>query len=208
MEPKVLQPGDVGYHQYPRPPGSEMESLGGIYERLHVEHSLPDGAVCPKCQQMVADHPLYVEWLKGHSGDRMRFCRCGILAAERLIMATFPPDGPRTFENFNHREGTEAMRDAAWAFMEDGLNHVPPRRLVIQGSFGCGKSHMIEALGRVWLSWGERVIYEEVAVLMDKLRDTYSRGNEDSVASVLNHYYAHSLLLLDDLGLGILRVCF
>jgi len=199
-EPKVLQPGDVGYHRYPKAPDA-MESLGDIFARFHRDGSLiPSDAVCQVCAQAIAGHPFNVAWLGKHPGEPLRVCRCQVTAMERLTQANFPPDGPRTFDNFHAREGTRDMVDAGLQFIADKINGNGPRRMVIQGAYGCGKSHIVEAIGRVWLSWGERVLYEGVPTLMDKLRATYNRGTEDSVGSLLNHCYAHRLLLLDDLG--------
>ena len=135
-------------------------------------------------------------------------CRCPQrIAAEkaererRWSEANLPqvPHGrpPRTLESFRPRPGTEAMAAAAERFLRrDG-----PRVLTLVGGYGCGKSHILEALGRQWLSNGWSVRYEVAATLLERLRHTYSPTAEDDLFTILEWYQRRSLLLLDDLGM-------
>ena len=207
MQPKVLQPGDTDYYEYPKPskdPGKGMESLGDIFARVHTgSASLPEDAICGVCDQPHRDHPFIVEWKKANPNRKVRICRCryNADAAEsaklrRYAEANFPIGGPRTFDSFNPRDGADEMLDVCRRFRDQK----GPRRLVLQGSYGCGKSHIMEAIGKEWLDQGKWVRYEGVPTLMDRLRATYAKGSEESLDSLLFWYYSHSLLLLDDLG--------
>ena len=194
-EPKVLKPGDVGYHEYPKL-AEDMESLGDIYARMNFQAAWPADAFCSTCLRVLPDHPHYLAWEADHPDTGIRKCRCHIRVAEHLAQANFPPDGPRTFDRFNPREGTEDMVGQALEF----LDHEGPRRMVISGAYGCGKSHIVEAIGREWLGrWG-RVRYEGVPTLLDLLRATYDRDNPASIDTILRWYYGFDLLILDDLG--------
>jgi len=206
--PNVLQPGESNFHAYPKPVKVKgavgMESLGDIFARVRAGHSrVPDDAVCGVCDQLHGDHPAITEWRETHPGYRPRVCRCQYNAdaeesarLRRYAQANFPSGGPRTFDSFYPRDGADDMLASGRIFRDQK----GPRRMVIQGSYGSGKSHMLEAIGQAWLDRGKFVRYEGVPTLMDRLRSTYSNGSDESVDSLLHWYYGHSLILLDDLG--------
>ena len=159
-----------------------MQGIGGalaeIAERVRAVPSLPDEAQC-MCGGFDLDYPGVREVIESRdpNGSRsMLFrarCKCDTLARaadeagrKRVRDANLPRGGPRTLENFELVTGTAEMLDAAREFL---LRQGPPI-LVITGVTGCGKTHVLEAIGREWLAQGGTVHYEVAAKLVDRMR--------------------------------------
>ena len=107
--------------------------------------------------------------------------------------------GPRifldgTFENFVDRPGVE---EAFTTAVDYTVGNAPPI-LILLGGTGTGKTHLMEAIGRQYLSQGHTVRYEMTAHLLERARDAI-RIEADQ--SVLTPSYKADLLLLDDIGL-------
>lgn len=115
----------------------------------------------------------------------------------RRQQANLPhPLHPRTFENFDERPGTEVALRVCQQFVLGGT----PTAIVLTGFTGNGKSHLLEAMGRVMLDQGVSVRYEFVPTLIDKLRHTHDDDSEQDVAELMAWYGGMFLLLLDDVG--------
>ena len=131
-------------------------------------------------------------------------CKCHIRAAALLArdqlrrqQANLPhPKHPRTFENFQERAGTEEAVRVCQQFVLEGT----PTAMVLAGTTGNGKSHLLEAIGRAMLEQGVSVRYEFVPTLIDRLRHTHDDDSEQDVAELMAWYGGVFLLLLDDLG--------
>lgn len=108
-------------------------------------------------------------------------------------------DPPRIFENFSRVSGAEKAFAAAQAYA-NGEGLIP--LLTLHGRNGCGKSHLLEAIGRRLLEQGKWVKYALAPQLLDELRSTYSDEALDSYESVYRKYASAEVLLLDDIGMG------
>ena len=106
-------------------------------------------------------------------------------------------DFHRTFENFTAREGTHEAVKATQAFCRGEGASI----LVLVGTTGSGKSHLIEAVGRTILTSGESVRYELVADYIDRYRASYSQSSDIDAATLPGWYGTFSTMLLDDLDL-------
>jgi len=73
------------------------------------------------------------------------------------------------------------------------------RWLVLQGTYGCGKSHLAAAIGNERLSRGDIVLFITAPDLLDHLRGAYSPGAE-SYDQTFDRIRRADLLILDDLG--------
>ncbi len=189
-----------------------MESLGATLARV-VQRSLsfPNEAQCQICGYFDPGHPDVLHIVERADPDGARellkkvTCKCtereaAKVAADslRYSEANLPKSKlPRTLENFRDLPGTETMIQAARRF----LNYEGPRVLVLQGTYGCGKSHMLEAIGWEWLEKGLTVRYDVAASLLDRLRHTYSDESNLDLFTLLEWYNGRNLLLLDDLGM-------
>ena len=180
---------------------------------------LPDDANCPKCQGFMLDHPSVKERraiAKEHAPPNFygevratlaKFrCKCEERArdfeAARLEAANLPhsydPEEYRTFRNF---EGTTENLDLYAAAEAFAYGNMEEHILLLVGAFGCGKSHILEAVGRYWLSQRRTVRYEMVGDMLEAFRHTFADPQARDIFTWLNWYKAQDLLLLDDLGM-------
>lgn len=109
----------------------------------------------------------------------------------------YPDSEARTFASFVPREGTEEMLTAAQVFAR---GEGPPV-LVLAGSYGSGKSHMLEAIGRAVLDRGFTVRYEMAGRFLVRLRSCFEMDAIAEFSELLDWYYIRYLMLLDDLGM-------
>jgi len=149
------------------------------------------------------DHPAVKLALEARGRKGMVVgCRCGQAPKasweeRRARYANLPhQDSPRTFETFVRIRGAEEGMDAAKEFAE---SDEPPHLLVLVGQVGCGKSHLLEAIGRRQLKRGKPVKYEYIPELIDRFRATHGEESETSVWEMFQTYESAETLILDDL---------
>jgi DNA replication protein DnaC len=110
----------------------------------------------------------------------------------------------RTFENFEleipgyTQQETQVLRVACntarkFARDLDGW-------LLLEGSYGTGKTHLAAAIGNVRLSRGDQVLFITTPDLLDHLRSTFSPNSETGYDEMFERVRNTGLLILDDLG--------
>ena len=189
---------------------------------------IPDDGICSECALLLRNHPgvekvlaaRQLKYIDPDTGgvsfkEAMPYCRCNYvvqsnsaaslskeLKRERdsnLPQSVHGDGGPRIFldatlENFEDRSGTEEAFNVASDYT---VGNAPPVLILIGGA-GTGKTHLIEAIGRQYLSQGLTVRYELASHLLERARDAIRTGGGESA---LAPCYKADLLLLDDVGL-------
>jgi DNA replication protein DnaC len=169
---------------------------------------LPDDLQCPECKYFAMSSPEAIAIVRESGGNvQMATCKCPDRKAQanreadgRRMLSNLPHQGPdskpRTLDMFRRRDGTKDAVEAMQAFIAlEG-----PKIVTLIGDYGTGKSHLAEAVGREWLHRGQTVRYDQVGDLLDELRGTFSRDEEETVHSMMEFRQTRSLLILDDLG--------
>jgi DNA replication protein DnaC len=110
----------------------------------------------------------------------------------------------KTFDNFDidlpyltpiqHRS-LRAARDVAQSYAE-GMNGW----LVLEGTYGCGKTHLAAAVANRRLEHDESVLFITAPDLLDHLRMTYGPSSEVGYDEMFDKLRNVALLVLDDLG--------
>jgi DNA replication protein DnaC len=72
--------------------------------------------------------------------------------------------------------------------------------LLIQGSYGCGKTHLAAAIANGCLGKGIPVLFVNVPDLLDYLRGAYNPTAEETYDERFNEVRDAAILILDDLG--------
>jgi len=110
----------------------------------------------------------------------------------------------KTFENFivdrpmlsqNDRLSLEVAYNKALSF----ANH-PEGWLLLEGIYGCGKTHLAAAIGNERLKYGSMVLFLTAPDLLDHLRSTYGPTSEIAYDELFDRLRQAELLILDDLG--------
>ena len=158
---------------------------------------------CPKCQD--EGGAWRSKGLVNHIEDVVwRPCDCPsaqLKVEERqakLVLAAALPRSvpPRTFANFKVLKGTEEAFEVTKCYAE---NPYATPILTLTGASGCGKTHLLEAIGRRTL---ERQIYTRYTVaasLLDLLRASFDHDG-DKFQDIFDRYDRADLLILDDPG--------
>lgn len=72
--------------------------------------------------------------------------------------------------------------------------------LLLQGMYGCGKTHLAAAIANARLQQDEQVLFITAPDLLDHLRNTYSPSSEVGYDELFDRVKNAPLLVLDDLG--------
>lgn len=109
-----------------------------------------------------------------------------------------------TFDAFDLRqkelksEERENLRDAFVAASQ--YAETPQGWLVLQGVYGCGKTHLAASIANRRMSRGEPVLFVVVPDLLDHLRATFAPNSPVSYDRRLEEVKQAPFLVLDDLG--------
>jgi len=161
-------------------------TCGGLgFVTLDVPPGHPDfGRAVPCSCQLVEMH-------------RERAARLARRIAEFSGMASVHAQA-KTFEDFDVLDGNRKAFQAAQSFA-DG----PAGWLVLIGGYGCGKTHLLLAIGNALLGQADPqpVVYANAPDLLDTLKATFGRnGDGDTYDERFRALRTVDVLLLDDLG--------
>lgn len=189
-----------------------MRELRSLFRPLSTP--LPDESQCDKCKYFDINHPEVIQIIKENypiTYDSVLYqskCRCddrysaeAIKTRELWANSNIPnrayTDKVKTFMNFKQVEGTEESLEKCRTFTRRSGSRI----LSLVGTYGSGKSHLLEAVAREWIHDGYSVRYEYVPSLLNELRSTQtSEEGNGSLWSKLQERFKASLLILDDLG--------
>ena len=190
-------------------------SLAYKFPKDSPEQFIPEDGVCQVCDRLKRNHPGVERAIAANGLTRVinregtnilqsypavPYCNCEGVAVQKredLEDRAHLPQKLATFETFEPRAGTE---EALTASLQFALGK-GPHLLLLTGGAGCGKTHILQSIGRMCLDAGQSVRYELVADLLDRLRATYSDESEESYEQAARLYRYPTYLLLDDIGL-------
>ncbi len=166
---------------------------------------IPDSARCETCNFFDISHAAVIARLgELRMALSIAACRCAQNAergAERLRLMVQEANLPNrgcTFQNFVIREGA-GIREARNAALDFAANFGPPI-LVFVGGTGTGKSHLLEAIGRKYLSFAKGVRFDTAAHFVDRFRFASSPASPEEPYPLMQYYASFYTVLLDDLG--------
>lgn len=119
-------------------------------------------------------------------------------------LSSLGPLGNKTFDNFQP-EG-HASQPGRYPTLKIALNESRKYAdslhgwLLLQGGYGCGKTHLAAAVANARLAAGQPVIFVNAPDLLDHLRVTFSPGAEITYDELFERIRNFPLLVIDDLG--------
>lgn len=147
------------------------------------------------------DHPAFGKLYRcpnyrvEHDEDRRR---------KLMQMSNLDVFADKTFENFyveGDRWNDQQMQSLKFAREAARRYALQPRGwLLLEGPYGCGKTHLAAAIGHVRLAAGDSVLFITSPDLLDYLRSTYNPGSELAYDEMFDRVRNAGLLLIDDLG--------
>jgi DNA replication protein DnaC len=156
--------------------------------------------VCPLCHgagYVRLDVPV------GHPDfGRAVQCECKereIAERERLklrAVSSLKPFDKKTFSTFDASiPGEREAYEVALRYAED-----PVGWLILQGGYGCGKTHLAAAIAHRREDEGDTVFFSIVPDLLDHLRAAFAPTSELTYDALFERVRESGLLVLDDLG--------
>ena len=75
-----------------------------------------------------------------------------------------------------------------------------PKSLILQGSYGTGKSHIAYAIAKAIKNEGYSVAFMHIPMLMERIKATYNKNAEETTDELVQLLSNIDLLVLDDIG--------
>ncbi len=94
-----------------------------------------------------------------------------------------------------HQQSLQAALNAAQMYAAN-----PDGWLLLEGTYGCGKTHLAAAVGNERLQYEDAVLFITTPDLLDHLRNTYGPQSELGYDEMFDRMRNAPLLILDDLG--------
>lgn len=95
----------------------------------------------------------------------------------------------------SERQSLEVARNIAVRYAEN-----PDGWLLLDGTYGCGKTHLAAAIGNERIQHGDVVLFITVPDLLDHLRSGYNAAAESTYDETFERIRNATLLIMDDLG--------
>lgn len=175
------------------------------YESNEVEK----GLYCEKCGNKYDLH-------KFSSGYEYRDgCECNMIAAgkeaenkrkqkavNRIFSQSNVNPSLRDATVNNYQPQNESQLDAKQTAIEyvKTFSIDKPKSLIMQGSYGTGKSHLAYAIAKAIKSQGYSVAFMHIPMLMDRIKATYNKNATETTDELVNLLSKVDLLVLDDMG--------
>lgn len=176
-----------------------------------------DCKTCPICHRHNTSdkRPLEVYLLnnlesKLETAKSIVYCTCrdeGKLMTEdekfNYTLFNYPHNLPfvtdeKNFDNYNITKDTETAHSVARKYCERIINGEQVVLLMI-GSVGTGKTHLMSAIGHELLKHKILVRYDMTSQMLDKFRESISNQDQD-LSQILSMYRKYKVLMLDDIG--------
>ena len=110
-----------------------------------------------------------------------------------MTLESFEPEGHAV--TIEQKHSLRMAVDGVRRFIDE-----PRGWLLIQGSYGCGKTHLAAAIANGCLGNGIPVLFVNVPDLLDYLRGAYNPRAEETYDERFNEVRDAAILILDDLG--------
>ncbi|MDQ7226969.1 ATP-binding protein [Staphylococcus haemolyticus] len=81
-----------------------------------------------------------------------------------------------------------------------GFSIDEPKSLILQGSYGTGKSHLAYAVAKAIKQQGYSVAFMHIPMLMERIKATYNRNATETTDELVQLLSNIDLLVLDDVG--------
>lgn len=81
-----------------------------------------------------------------------------------------------------------------------GFSIDEPKSLILQGSYGTGKSHLAYAVAKAIKQQGYSVAFMHIPMLMERIKATYNRNATETTDELVQLLSDIDLLVLDDIG--------
>lgn len=184
----------MGRFNFPQQPAS-CETHGAFAAYMYP--NCQEWSTCPKCRDEEHEARRQAEFAERRRDAELQDQRRLVAAAE--IPLRF---ADRTIENFvAHTDGAKRAVTVARSYVQDFQeNRKDGASLIFCGGVGTGKTHLAIGIANAVLEMKLRVRFVSVMNAVRTVKETYSKGSDDTEREALNEFIYPDLLVLDEVG--------
>lgn len=168
----------------------------GVFVSYMYPHS-KEWSSCPTCAAEADEARREAEFAERRRESEAKERR-------RLIdNATIPPRfADKTLENFvAHGDGAKRALGVSRAYVQDfDTASKEGTSLIFCGGVGTGKTHLAIGIANAVLDMNRRVRFVSVMNAVRTVKETYTKGSDDTEREALNEFIYPDLLVMDEVG--------
>lgn len=189
-----------------------MQSLGSLARNIKPNQNIVEEKHNLKCERCGNIYDYY----KFSNGQEFRHgCDCSMIQAGKEA----EQQKKQKYLNriFNQSNVNASLRDATVNSYQPQNKHQiqakntaieyvktfsldKPKSLILQGSYGTGKSHLAYAIAKAIKQQGYSVAFMHIPMLMERIKATYNRNATETTDELVQLLSSIDLLVLDDVG--------
>ena len=189
-----------------------MQSLGSLARNIKPNRNIVEEKHNLKCERCGNTYDYY----KFSNGQEFRHgCDCSMIQAGKEA----EQQRKQKYLNriFNQSNVNASLRDATVNSYQPQNEHQvkakntaieyvktfsldEPKSLILQGSYGTGKSHLAYAIAKAIKQQGYSVAFMHIPMLMERIKATYNRNATETTDELVQLLSSIDLLVLDDVG--------
>jgi len=189
-----------------------MQSLGSLARNIKPNQNIVEEKHNLKCERCGNTYDYY----KFSNGQEFRHgCDCSMISAGKEA----EQQRKQKYLNriFNQSNVNASLRDATVNSYQPQNEHQiqakntaieyvktfsldKPKSLILQGSYGTGKSHLAYAIAKAIKQQGYSVAFMHIPMLMERIKATYNRNATETTDELVQLLSSIDLLVLDDVG--------
>ena len=189
-----------------------MQSLGSLARNIKPNQNIVEEKHNLKCERCGNTYDYY----KFSNGQEFRHgCECELIEIGKKERAAKKEKYLNRI--FNQSNVNASLRDATVnsytpqnEYQTQAKNTVieyvktfsldKPKSLILQGSYGTGKSHLAYAIAKAIKQQGYSVAFMHIPMLMERIKATYNRNATETTDELVQLLSSIDLLVLDDVG--------
>lgn len=189
-----------------------MQSIGSLARNIKPNQNIVEEKHNLKCEKCGNTYDYY-KFSNGH--EFKHGCDCEMIQADKdaekqrkqkYLDRIFNQSNVNaslqnaTVNNYKpqNKQQTQAKQTAIEYVQTFSLDK--PKSLILQGSYGTGKSHIAYAIAKAVKTKGYSVAFMHIPMLMERIKATYNRNAAETTDELVQLLGSIDLLILDDIG--------
>ncbi|EGQ1724417.1 AAA family ATPase [Staphylococcus pseudintermedius] len=189
-----------------------MQSMGSLARNIKPNNKIVEEKHNLKCESCGNTYDYY----KFSNGQEFKHgCDCAMIEAgkeakkkrkQRAINNIFNQSNVNyslksaTVNNYKPQNDNQAQAKQTAIEYVQTFSTEQPKSLILQGSYGTGKSHLAYAIAKAIKNKGYSVAFMHIPMLMDRIKATYNKNAVETTDELVSLLSSIDLLVLDDMG--------